>query len=142
MYSIYQAFSKGIITKQDVYDIFEIHTKSQQIDDDLVETLLTPAYELCLKYKDDFYEELKYEKFYLTKYYGKYGNSHIYSLNAPDIKSSSTTPTAEEMEIMRYGFAKIAYVLNDRKIYTLDQAKKEGIIIEEIVQEIEDKYYS
>ena len=46
------------------------------------------------------------------------------------------------MEIMRYGFAKIAYVLNDRKIYTLDQAKKEGIIIEEIVQEIEDKYYS
>ena len=142
MYSINQALSKGIITNQDVYDIFEIHTKSQQVDDDLVETLLTPAYELCLKYKDDFYEELKYEKFYLTKYYGKYGNSYIYSLCAPWIKSSSTAPTTEEMDIMDYGFAKIAYVLNDGKIYTLNQAKEEGMITEEIVQEIEDKYYN
>ena len=142
MYSINQALSYGIITNQDVYDIFEIHTKSQQVDDDLVETLLTPAYELCLKYKDDFYEELKYEKFYLTKYYGKYGNSYIYSLSAPWIKSSSTAPTAEEMDIMNHGFTKIAYVLNDGKIYTLNQAKEKGIITEEIVQEIEDKYYN
>ena len=141
-YTLGEAFENGIITQEDVYTLFQFHTKSQTTDEALMRQLLTPAYELCLKYKDDFDRDVDFDCFYLKKYYGQYGNSHIYALHASCwIRSSSTSATPEEIEVMEYGFSSIAYVLNDGKLYTLDQALNRGIISEAIKNEIREKYY-
>ena len=141
-YTLDAAFDNGIITQNDLYDLFEIHTKSQEIDETFVNQLLTPAYELCMKYKDDFNREVVFERFYLSKYYGQYGDSHIYALRSSCyLRSGFTSASPEEIEIMEYGFSDIAYVLNGRRLYTLDQAFEHGIITEEIKDEIMQKYY-
>lgn len=137
-----EAFENGIITQEDLYDLFEIHTKSQEIDEALVAQLLTPAYELCSKYPDAFDRDIVFERFYLTKYYGQYGDSHILGLYTSCwIKSDFTAATPEETEVMKYGFCDSAYVLYDGKMYTLGQALEQGIITEEIKAEITLKYY-
>ena len=142
MYTIHEAFDQGIINDEDLYELFEIHSKSEEVDAELITQLLTPAYELCLKYKDDFDQDIDFKYFYLTKYYGKYGNSYIYSLESLYwIRSNSTSASPEEIEIMEYGFNDVAYVLNDGKLYTLDQAVNSGIITNELKEEIRRKYY-
>ena len=140
-YTLNAAFERGIITQADLYNLFEIRTKSQTIDEALVTQLLTPAYELCLKYKDDFNREVVFERFYLSKYYGQYGDCHIYALRSSCYLSGHTSATAEEREVIGIGFSDIAYVLNDGKLYTLEQALDQGIITQEIYDEILDKYY-
>ena len=141
-YTLSGAYAKGIINDQELYDLLELRTKSKEVDGELVEQLLTPAYELCLKYKDDFNKEVKFDYFYLQKYYGKYGDSYIYDLKSSYwINRNSTAASPEEIEVMEYGFGDIAYVLNNGKLYTLDQALKAGIITQEIKTEIINKYY-
>lgn len=143
MYSISEALSKNIITKDDLYNIFEIHSKSEKVDEQLIIELLTPAYELCLKYADDFNKEINLNHFSLSKYYGKYGENEIYSLDSTCwIDKVNTSATIEEVEVMEYGFSKTAYVLSDGKLFTLQQALNSGIITEEINKEIMSKYYS
>lgn len=140
-YTLDEAFENGIITQEDLYDLFEIHTKSQEINQALVTQLLTPAYELCLKYKHDFNREVVFERFYLSKYYGQYGDNQIYTLRSSCYLSGSTSATAEEREVIGIGFGSMAYVLNGGKLYTLGQALEQGIITEEIKAEITQKYY-
>ena len=142
IYTLNEAFDQGIITGEDLYNLFALHTKSESIDEALVNQLLTPAYELCLKYPDAFDREVVFDRFHLTKYYGQYGDSHIFGLfTSCWIKSDFAAATPEETEVMKYGFSDIAYVLHDGKLYTLDQALEQGIITEEIKAEIMQKYY-
>ena len=141
MYSINQALSQNIITDEDVYDIFEIHTGSEEVSGNLIKELLTPAYELCLKYEADFNRKITFDSFSLKEYYGKYGESYIYSLDTTCWIISNTSATEEELDIMRYGFSEMAYVLNNGKLYTLDKAIELGIIESSVEDEIMAKYY-
>ena len=141
-YFLNEALENGIITQKDLYDLFEIHSKSENSSEALVNQLLTAAYELCLKYPNDFDREVTSACFHLTKYYGQYGDSNIFSLHADCwIRSGSTTATAEEIEVMRYGFGQTAYVLNSGTLYTLDQALQHNLISPEIKDEFMEKYY-
>ena len=142
MYTLDEALDKGIITEKDLYELFNIHTKSEGVNEDLVNYLLTPVYELCLKYKEDFAEEFTFDDFSLEKYYGKYGESYIFSLQFMNpFNYKNTTATEDEIEIMKHYFSKMAYVLNDGKLYTLDQAVNAGLLDMEIKKEITNKYY-
>lgn len=141
-YAIEEAYNKGIINDRGLYDLFATHTKSEKVDGALIEQLLTPAYELCLKYKDDFDREVNYDCFCLQNYYGKYGDSYIYDLKSLCwINRNPAAASLEEIEVMEYAFGDIAYVLNNGKLYTLDQALEAGIITQEIKTEIIDMYY-
>lgn len=142
MYSMHRALNENIITNEDIYYLFKLHTGSEEVNENLVNKLLTPAYELCLKYSEDFDRELTLDSFYLDKYYGKYGDSFIYSLYSVCwINFTSTSATPEEIEIMEYGFSQMAYVLNENKLYTLNQAIELGIVDAKIQAEITAKYY-
>lgn len=105
MYSIHQALDEKIITNNDLYDLFMLHTGSEEVNENLVNKLLTPAYELCLKYAENLDRPLTLDDFYLTKYYGKYGDNYIYSLTTPRwINWSSSSATLEEIEIIKRGW--------------------------------------
>ncbi|MBQ3253571.1 MAG: hypothetical protein IJA65_03355 [Acholeplasmatales bacterium] len=143
MLTISEALDQNIITNDNVNDLFEKHTGSEDVNENLIKQLLNPAYELCLKYKEDFKEDFTLDDFSLTKYYGKYGNSYIYSLDCNswiDITNTSATP--DEIDLMKYGFSHMAYVLNKGKLYTLDNAIKIGIVKKSLNDEIIAKYYS
>jgi len=139
-YSIQTALTNNIITKENLYDIFEIHTASDNVDENLVRQLLTPAYEMSLKYKEYFYETFTFDSFYLSKYYGKYGDNYVFALSAPWIKSNAPIPE-EDMDMMAHGFADIAYVLRDGKIYSLYSGILLGIFDKSYEVEILAKYY-
>lgn len=142
MYTLDEALKKGIITDEDLYELFNVHTKSEGVNKELVDYLLTPAYELCLKYKDDFAQEFTFDDFSLARYYGEYGGSYIFSLEFWNpFNYKNTTATEDEIEIMKYYFGSMAYVLNNGKLYTLDQALEADLVTKEIKKEITDKYY-
>jgi len=140
-YSMGDALENGVITKEDLYDIFELHTGSEEVNEELINMMITPAYELCMKYKDDFAKVPEFSSFHLTEYYGKYGDSYIFGLNS-DYFGNLVSATEEEKELMRYGNFSGEYVLNNGKLYTLEQALEAGIITEEIKQDVMIKYYS
>lgn len=140
MYDIGEAFENGVITKEDLYDIFELHV-GEKVNEELINMMITPAYELCMKYKDDFAKVPEFGSFHLTVYYGKYGDSYIFGLNS-DYFGNLVSATEEEKELMRYGNFSGEYVLNNGKLYTLEQALEAGIITEEIKQDVMIKYYS
>ena len=142
MYTLDEALKKGIITDEDLYELFNVHTKSEGVNKELVDYLLTPAYELCLKYKDDFAQEFTFDDFSLARYYGEYGGSYIFSLEFLNpFNYKNTTASEDEIEIMKYYFGSMAYVLNNGKLYTLDQALEADLVTKEIKKEITDKYY-
>ena len=134
-HTIKTALENNVITKEDLYDLFEMHTKSAEINDQIIETILTAAYNLCLKYKEDFMKEVKYEDCELYKYYGKYDDSYIFDIHSYNwINFTKTDATEEEIIILQYGFSAGPYVLNNGVIYTLYGAVNKGIITEELAK--------
>ena len=142
MYFLNEAYNNNIINNDDLCNLFELHTKSEDISNDLINVLLAKPYALCLKYKEGFDREITYDLISLTHYYGKYDDSYIFALSGPYyFKNSSSSPTEEELEIMNFGFDYFAYVLNNDKLYTIDQAVKLGIVSNELRNEIFLKRY-
>lgn len=142
VYFLEDALENNIINKDQLYELFKLHTRGELLNDELVETLIAPAYALYIKYQDYCITEPEYVFFYITNYFGKYGDSYIFSLNGPWISHTNIPATPEEKEIMEYGFSSMAYVLNNENFYTLDQALRLEIITEEIKEKIVTMYYS
>ena len=136
------ALENNAISKEDLYNLFEKHTKSAEINDQIIETILTAAYNLCLKYKDDFMKEVKYEDCELYKYYGKYDDSYIFDIHSYNwINFTKTDATEEEIIILQYGFSAGPYVLNNNVLYTIYTALDKGIITEELCDQLSIKYF-
>lgn len=137
-YTLEEAIKNNILSKQDIYDLFELHTDSEEISEDMIKFLLEKPYQLSLKYNDDFMEDVTFDSFALDKYYGKYDNNYIFLANTYNwINHTKTEATEEELEILKYGISSKILVINDGVLYTLNQAKNKEIISLEIIEKIE-----
>lgn len=141
-YTLDTALENNVISKENLYDLFEMYSKSAEINDQIIEKILTAAYNLCLKYKDNFWGELKFEDLGLTKYYGKHGASHIFDMESSNlITFPEAELTSSEKVILQWGFNTGPYVLNNNVLYTIYGALDKGIITEELCDQLSIKYF-
>lgn len=130
------------IPVSNVIDVFEIHTNSEDIDEELVETLLYPFFRYCLNHNSCFTYDIEYDDMYLKHYYGEYNGSYIYSFyTSRNLKTYKIEELENKDEIIAVQefLDSLIHVLNNGTLYTLTEAVDNGIISKDIEQEVLSK---
>jgi hypothetical protein len=133
MYTLDEAKEKGILTDENIYELFAVYGGGR-LNEKLVNELLTPAYEFTLKYSDGPEDingdEITFDSFFISHYYGEYNGCHVFSMGCSRLfKFDLTNASEEEKQIIKYGgFWAQAYVLHEGKLYTLDQALEARLV--------------
>lgn len=138
MYTIKEAYRKGHIQLEDIYKLFEKHTNSPDVSEELVTTLLKPAFDIHKDYISDYTMDI----LYLDKYYGLYQDCHIFSFHSTEwLAKYYTESTNKVLDALRYGGSAYEFVLYEETLYTLKEAIDKGIIDPEIEDIIISKKY-
>lgn len=140
IYFIKDAMELGIISREDLMEIFKLHTKSAEFDEALLDSLLTPVYDIIQR-NNPTDTEYKYEYLSLVKYYGKFGDSHIFTvhLNHQTVFDIGSWELSDDFELIKYivlSYGDGPCVWNDGKVYPIDKAVELGLITEEVKQNI------
>ena len=123
LYSIEEAFENGILTLENLLDIFEIHTHSAELSESLFNQTLSYIENMCENYP---IEEAFTYGYSLHKYYGQYGDVHIFYIDI--------IFRAENYDMLEWLIG--PRVFDGEKFYTLDEALELGLITEEIKSQI------
>lgn len=123
LYSIKEAFENGILTLENLLDIFEIHTHSAELSESLFNQTMSCIENMCENYP---IEEAFTYGYNLHKYYGQYGDVHIFYIDI--------IFRAENYDMLAW--LQGPRVFDGEKFYTLDEAVELGLITEEIKSQI------
>ena len=131
LYSIKEAFENGILTLENLLDIFQIHTHSAELSESLFNQTMS-----CLKKVCDEHpiQDNVYYNYWIEKYYGQYDDVHIFNLYVHTCYINEENITVGDTKFLLYmqGF----YAFDGDKFYTLDEAVELGLITEEIKSQI------
>ena len=123
MLSINMAVEEGILTLENVIDLFEFHTHSAELSESLLNQMLSYIENMCENYP---IEEAFTYGYSLHKYYGQYGDVHIFYIDI--------IFRAENYDMLEWLIG--PRVFDGEKFYTLDVAVELGLITEEIKSQI------
>ena len=123
MLSINMAVEEGILTLENVIDLFEFHTHSAELSESLFNQTLSYIENMCENYP---IEEAFTYGYSLHKYYGQYGDVHIFYIDI--------IFRAENYDMLEWLIG--PRVFDGEKFYTLDEALELGLITEEIKSQI------
>lgn len=121
--SLSRAYENGILTLENVIDLFEKHTSSADLSESLLNDVLSSIENMCENYPIE--EKFTYG-YSIDKYYGQYGDVHIFYL---DIIFRAEN---HDMLLNPRG----PRVFDGENIYTMDEALELGLITEEIKYQI------
>ena len=123
MFSLNQAYENGILTLENVMDLFEKHTSSADLSESLLNDVLSCIENVCENYPIE--EKFTYG-YSIDKYYGQYGDAHIFDLDI--------IFRAENYDMLSWWNG--PYVFDGETIHTMDEAVERGLITEEIKSQI------
>jgi hypothetical protein len=123
MFSLNKAYENGILTLENVIDLFEKHTSSADLSESLFNQTLSYIENMCENYPIE--EKFTYG-YSIDKYYGQYGDVHIFYLDI--------IFRAENYDMLEWLLG--PRVFDGEKFYKLDEAVELGLITEEIKSQI------
>lgn len=123
MFSLNQAYENGILTLENVIDLFEKHTSSADLSESLLNDVLSCIENVCENYPIE--EKFTYG-YSIDKYYGQYGDAHIFDLDI--------IFRAENYDMLSWWNG--PYVFDGETIHTMDEALELGLITEEVHSKI------
>ena len=131
LYSLDGAFKNGILTLENILDIFEIHTHSAELSESLLNQTLS-----CLKKTCDEYpiQNNVCYNYWIEKYYGQYADVHIFDVFVHSSYYNEENITSDDLKKLLSMNGK--YAFDGEKFYTLDEAVELGLITEEIKSQI------
>ena len=132
MYTLGEAKEKGILTDEDIFELFAAHGGGR-LNEELVNELLTPVYEFTLKYSNGPEDinggEITFDSFWIKCYYGEYHGCHVFRMDSEIFMFDLTDASEDEAAIVKHGgFWAQAYILHEGKLYTLDQALEKRLV--------------
>ena len=131
LYFLNGAFENGILTLENVLEIFEIHTRSAKLSESLLNQTLS-----CLKktFEEQPIEKEAYYSCQIEKYFGQYGDVHIFNIFLYSRYYDEENVTVEDRKLLLSMHGN--YAFDGENFYTLDEAVELGLITEETKSQI------